>query len=86
MSSGLCASSIYSHLCMKMLSFLFVRTWAMPRILYLSCGILFLVWTPGIISGLTSVVVWLSCGEKKFQVIFLEEERGAKKIGGRANF
>ena len=49
-----------SRLCMKMSSFLFVRTWAMPRTLYLSCGILFPVWTPDNISGLTSVVVWLS--------------------------
>ena len=40
--------------------FLFVRACTMPRILYLSCGIPFPVWTPGIISGLTSVVVWLS--------------------------
>ena len=48
------------RLCMKMLSFLFVRAWAMPRILYSSYGIPFPVWTPGIISGLTSVVVWLS--------------------------
>ena len=35
MSSAVCASSMYSRLCMKMLSFLFVRTWAMLRILYL---------------------------------------------------
>ena len=52
-----------SHLCMKLLSFLFVHTWAMPHILYLSCGIPFPVWTPGIISGLTSVMAWLSWGE-----------------------
>ena len=30
------------------------------RIIYLSCGIPFPVKMPGIISGLTSVVVWLS--------------------------
>ena len=30
-----------SRLCMKMSSFLFLCTWAMPRILYLSCGIPF---------------------------------------------
>ena len=30
-----------SRLCMNMSSLLFVRTWAMPRILYLSCGIPF---------------------------------------------
>ena len=30
---------VYIRLCMKMLSFLFVCAWAMPRILYLSCGI-----------------------------------------------
>ena len=55
-----CALSIYSRLCIKMSSFLFVRTWAMPRILYPSCGIPFPVWTPNNISGLTSVAVWLS--------------------------
>ena len=60
MSSKVCALSMYSRLCLKMSSFLFVRTWAMPGILYLSCGIPFPVWTPGIISGLTSVMVWLS--------------------------
>ena len=49
-----------SRLCMKMLSFLFVYIWAMPRILYLSCGIPFSVRTPDNISDLTSVVVWLS--------------------------
>ena len=30
-----------SRLCMKMSSFLFVRAWALPRILYLSCGVPF---------------------------------------------
>ena len=30
-----------SRLCMKMSSFLFVRSWAMPGILYLSCGVPF---------------------------------------------
>ena len=45
-----------SCLCMKMLSFPFVRAWAMPRILYLSCGVPFPVWTPDNISGLISVV------------------------------
>ena len=30
-----------SRLCMQMSSFLFVRAWAMPRILYLSCGVPF---------------------------------------------
>ena len=49
-----------SRLCMKMLSFLFWRAWAMPRILYLSCGVPFPVWTPDNISGLISVVLWLS--------------------------
>ena len=33
-----------SRLCMKMLSFLFLCTWAMPRISYSSCGIPFPVW------------------------------------------
>ena len=54
MSSALCASSMYSRLCMKMLSFLFVRAWAMLRTSYLSCGIPFPVQMPGIIFGLTS--------------------------------
>ena len=35
--------------------FLFVHAWAMPHILYLSCGIPLLVWTSGIISGLTKI-------------------------------
>ena len=50
---------MYSHLCIKMSFFLFVRAWAMPRILYLSCGVPFPVWTPDNISGLISVVLWL---------------------------
>ena len=41
MSSAVCASSIYSRLCMKMSSFLLVRACAMPRMLYISCGIPF---------------------------------------------
>ena len=41
MSSAVCASSMYSCLCIKMLSFLFVHAWAMPHILYSSCGIPF---------------------------------------------
>ena len=58
MSSAMCAWSMYmslthsniyvkfctSRLCMKMLSFLFVRTWAMPHILYLPCGFYFRFW------------------------------------------
>ena len=52
----LCVLCIY----MKMLSFLFLRAWAMPHVLHLSCGIPFPVKTPGIISRLTSVKVWLS--------------------------
>ena len=39
--SAVCALSIYSRLCMKMSSFLFVRACAMPRLLNLSCGIPF---------------------------------------------
>ena len=70
-----------SRVCMKMLSFLFVRAWAMPRILYLSCGIQFPVWTPGIISVLTSVVVWefvkIISGN-----LLMWEEGGNKIIGG----
>ena len=49
-----------SRLCMKMSSFLFVRALAMPHILYLSCGVLFPVWTPYNISGLISVALCLS--------------------------
>ena len=49
-----------SRLCIKMSSFLFVRGCAMPRILYLSCEVPFPVWTPEDISGLISVVPWLS--------------------------
>ena len=45
---------------MKMSSFMYERACAMPRTLYLSCGILFPVWTPDNISGLTSVVVLLA--------------------------
>ena len=41
MPSAMCAFSIYRHLCMKMSSFLCVRTWTMPRILCLSCEIPF---------------------------------------------
>ena len=39
-----------SRLCMKMLSFLFVRAWAMPHMSYLSWGIPFPIWTPDYIS------------------------------------
>ena len=39
--SAVSALSMYSRLCMKMSSFLFVRTWAMPETLYLSCEIPF---------------------------------------------
>ena len=41
MSSAVYASSMYSRLCMKMSSYLFVRACAMPRMLYLSCAIPF---------------------------------------------
>ena len=37
MSSAMCASSMYSRLCMKMLSFLLLRARALPRMLYLLC-------------------------------------------------
>ena len=37
MSSAVCASSMYSRLCMKLSSFLFVRACAKPRLVYLSC-------------------------------------------------
>ena len=60
MSSVMCALSMYSHLCKKMLTFMLVRAWAMRQRLNLSCGIPFLIWMPGFISSLTSVVVWLS--------------------------
>ena len=53
-----------------MSSFMFVRAWAMPRILYLSWGIPFQVWTPGIISDLTGVAVMVRSHQIEFQVIF----------------
>ena len=58
------------HLCMKMSSSPFVRAWAMPRILYLSRGVPFPVWTPDSIFGWISVVLWLLRWEvikKKFR-------------------
>ena len=61
------------RLCNYMLSFLYVCTCAMPRISYSTCWIIFPVWAPDIISGLISVVPWLSRREvikKKYQVIF----------------
>ena len=72
MSSVVCASSMHkslaniyvklctSRFCIKMSSFLFVHTWAMPHILYLLCGFPFPVLTTDNISGLISVVMWLS--------------------------
>ena len=53
MSSVVRASSMYSHLCIKMSYFLFVLTWAMQRILNLSCGIPI----PGL-EHLESFLVW----------------------------
>ena len=38
MFSAVCASSVYSRVCMKLSSFLFVRPSVMPRMVYLSCG------------------------------------------------
>ena len=60
MSSALCPLSMYSRLCMKMSPLLSVHAWAMPHKLYLSCGVPFPVWTPDNISGLISIVLWLS--------------------------
>ena len=76
-----------SRLWMKMSSFLFVCAWAMQCILYLSCGIPFPVWTPDNISGLTSVVVWLSRWEviKKISGNFLRGG-GQNNFGGRLIF
>ena len=64
-----------SRLCMKMSSFMYASACAMPRTLYWSCGILFSLWTPDNISGLTSFMVWLSRWEvvKKIQVISFYE-------------
>ena len=45
-----------SRLCMKMSSFMYERSCAMLRTLYSSCGILFPLWTPDNISGLTSIL------------------------------
>ena len=52
--------------------FLFMRAWAILCILYSSCGIPFPIWTPSIIFGIISVVMWKSRKEvkKKNQVIF----------------
>ena len=61
----------------------------MPRLLNLSCGIPFPVKTPGIISGFTSVVVWLSWGEviKKKSGNFLRGGEGGKtNFGGEGQF
>ena len=71
MSSAVCASSMYSRLCMKMSSFLFVRACAVPRI--------FIMWNS--ISGLDTCYHFrlnISCGvaatvkghPKKHQVNF----------------
>ena len=57
--SNINAKFCTSRLCMKMSPFLVVCAWAMPRILYLSCGVPFTVWTPGNISGLISEVLCL---------------------------
>ena len=45
-----------SCLCIKISSFLFVRAWAMPRILYLSCGIPFPV--QGSLQKKTPEIYW----------------------------
>ena len=87
MSSTVCALSICSRLCIKMSYFLFVRAWAMPRILYLSCGTPFLVQTPGIIYGLK---LWWGCqGEKSSRKIsdnFLRGGGQKNLLEGRAHF
>ena len=83
MSSAVCALSIYSRLCMKMSSFLFVRAWY----------IVFIMWN--FISGLDTWYHFrfnISCGvavkvkshQEKFQVIILLGGEGAEK--GRVNF
>ena len=56
--SGLCPALCVLRQCTVV--FLFVRVWAMPRILHLSYGVSFPVWTPDNIYGLISVVPWLS--------------------------
>ena len=51
---------------MKISSFPFVRTWAMPHISYLSCGVPFPVWTRDNISGYISCPVAVEVrGHKK---------------------
>ena len=71
--SAVCASSMYSCLCMKMSSFLFVRACAKPRMVYLSCGIPFPV-IRHLLSFLVKHQLWSGChGEKsskKYQVTF----------------
>ena len=61
-----------SRLCMIMSSFLYACTCAMPRMLHSTCWIPFPVWTHDNISGLISVVPWLSRWEviKKCHVVF----------------
>ena len=72
-----------SRLCMKMSSFLFVHALAMPRILYIACGVPFPVWTPDNISGLISVVLWLLRWEVIQKIsgnILLSGGRGGGKL------
>ena len=51
-------------------------------------GIPFLIWTPDNISGLTSVVIWLSRWEviKKISGNFLRGRGGQNNFGVKANF
>ena len=57
---GLFLNMLLSRLCLKMLSFLHTRTCVMPRTFLPSREILFPVQTADRISGLGSVVLWLS--------------------------
>ena len=72
-----------SHLCMKMLYFLYVFACAMPCILYLLCGILFPVGT--LITFSDKHQLWCGCqGETSSEKIsdnIIEGGKGPKKLG-----
>ena len=82
MSSAVCASSMYSRLCMKMSSFLFVRACAMPYTLYLSCGIL--------LSFPVKHQLWSGCrggrSSKKTSGKFLRGGYGGDVFEGQVDF
>ena len=84
MFSAVCASSIYSRLCMKMSAFLSVCTWAIHHIYHVEFHFRFrhLVSFP-VISG--GVAVKVRSHQEKFDVN-VYREGGKKNLEGRANF